>query len=141
MNDWTFVMLKPDALARDATSLVLAKLSASGYHATYRGEFWLRVPDVNDWYPEIADEPHYEELVRYLTSGPVAIVSLSGDNCFAAARAVKKSIREQWGSGELRNWIHCPDSPVDRDSEWELFEPRIREFALIPFSRTRTWRR
>ena len=139
-DDWTFVLLKPDALALGAVSRVVAKLTESGFRTVYWGEFWLRARDIDDWYPEIADEPHYEELVRYLTSGPSGIVSLAGDNCFAAARSVKRAIREEWGSGELRNWIHCPDSVVDRDSEWELFKPRFREFALMPFSQTRARR-
>lgn len=130
--EWTFVLVKPDAVVSGKAAAVAAELRAQGATVTPAGECWLTVRDVDEWYPEIRDEPHYPAMAAYLTSAPVAFIRVDADAAFDVASRAKRVIRATWGSGELRNWVHTPDSTVDRDSEWELFRPRMRAFAVAP---------
>jgi nucleoside-diphosphate kinase len=131
----TFVMIKPDAVARRLTGEVVQRFERRGF--LVRGMKLIRVTEAqaSNHYAEHEGKPFYEELVSFITSGPLVAMVLEGQEAVTAARqvigatnpleAVPGSIRGDFAIEVGQNMVHGSDSPESAAREVALFFPDL----------------
>lgn len=138
MNENMLVIIKPDAARRHVTSEILKRLKSTGISVHEQKELTITPEQAAGLYRPHKDKAFYAGLVRYMTSGPVTVVRLSGGNAIARirmlmgptdpAQAPKGTIRGDFYDGNvftdygaMQNLIHGSDSPESAERELGIF--------------------
>jgi len=131
MAERTLVILKPDAVERGFIGQITARFEARGF--TIKGLKLVRVdPETAEkHYAVHKGKPFYESLIDFITSGPVVLMVLEGEQAISMVRkmmgatfctdAEPGTIRGDFGLGQTRNLIHGSDSPETAQKEIALF--------------------
>lgn len=98
-SERTFFMVKPDGVKRYLSNLVLSKMVAAGLKILIRRRMMMTALQAEKLYAVHKGKPFYEGLVKYVTSGPVIVTVLEGEN------AISK-VRELMGPTDPRNAPH-----------------------------------
>src|SRR5947209_12205158 len=125
----TLILVKPDAFARNLTGEIIAPFERKGlrladlHHMTMTRELAER------HYAEHEGKPFYDELVSFITSGPLVAMVLEGEQAVEAARqvigatnplqATTGSIRGDYAIEVGQNMVHGSDSPESAAREVE----------------------
>lgn len=131
MEQKTYVMIKPDAVARGFVGRIVARFEDAGL-AIERLEYGhVTAEQAAANYVEHQGKPFYDGLVAYITSGPVVKMVLSGDNAVPVCRklmgatnpaeAAPGTIRGDFGLVLDANVIHGSDSPESAAREIAIF--------------------
>jgi nucleoside-diphosphate kinase len=127
----TLVILKPDAVQRSLVGPILSRLEQRGLR--FIGMKLLRIDDAlaRKHYAVHEGKPFFEGLVEYITSGPVVIIAIEGDNVIQMVRntvgktnpadAAPGTIRGDYAVSIGRNLIHASDSPENGEQEVRNF--------------------
>lgn len=127
----TYVMIKPDGVQRSLIAEVISFFERKGLKIV--GLKMLQIPRelAEEHYEEHKDKPFFNDLVSYITSGPVVAMVLEGKNSIAVARelmgatnpqkAAPGTIRGSFGMDIGRNVVHGSDSPDSANREIGLF--------------------
>lgn len=127
----TFVMIKPDAVARGLVGAIVARFEAVGLKIQRMeyGALPREMAEAN--YAEHLGKPFYDGLIAYVTSGPVVRMVLSGEGAVAIARkligatnpadAAPGTIRGDYGLVLDANVIHGSDSVASAEREIGIF--------------------
>ncbi len=127
----TYVMIKPDAVARGLVGNIVARVEAVGLTLD-RLELGMVTPEqAAANYVEHVGKPFYEGLVSYITSGPVVKMQISGEEAVPVMRklmgatnpkeAAPGTIRGDFGLSLDANIIHGSDSPESAERELSIF--------------------
>jgi nucleoside-diphosphate kinase len=127
----TYVMIKPDAVARGQVGAIVSRFEAVGLKIE-RMEYGVLSREMAEAnYVEHVGKPFYEGLVSYVTSGPVVRMVLTGEGAVAIARkligatnpaeAAPGTIRGDFGLVMDANVIHGSDSPASAEREIGIF--------------------
>lgn len=127
----TLFIVKPDATARNLTGKILAHVESKGFKIV-EGRFTrLTREQCQEFYAEHAGKGFYNELVDFMTSGPVMLCCLERENAVATlretigatdpAQAAEGTIRKLFAESKGRNSVHASDSPASADREVKLF--------------------
>jgi nucleoside-diphosphate kinase len=127
----TYVMIKPDAVARGLVGRILARFEDTGLKLD-RLEYGLVTPaQAAANYREHEGKPFYDGLVTYVTGGPVVKMVLSGPDAVAVCRklmgttnprdAAPGTIRGDFGLDMDANVVHGSDSPESAEREIAIF--------------------
>ena len=84
----TFSILKPDATARNLTGAINAMIEQAGLRIIAQRRIRMSRADAEKFYEIHKTRPFYGELVEFMTSGPVVVQVLQGDNAIAKYREV-----------------------------------------------------
>src|SRR5688572_3897001 len=84
----TFSILKPDATARNLTGAINAMIEKAGLRIVGQRRIRMSRGDAEKFYEVHKERPFYGELVEFMTSGPVVVQVLEGDNAVAKYREV-----------------------------------------------------
>ena len=84
----TFSILKPDATARNLTGAINAMIEKAGLRIVAQRRIKMSRADAERFYEVHKERPFYGELVEFMTSGPVVVQVLEGDNAVAKYREV-----------------------------------------------------
>ena len=76
----TFSIIKPDATSRNLTGQINARLEAAGLRIVAQKRKQLTQGEAKDFYAVHAERPFYNDLVAFMTSGPVVVQVLEGEN-------------------------------------------------------------
>jgi nucleoside-diphosphate kinase len=127
----TLLIVKPDGVRRGLLGEVLRRVEAKGLVIDRMD---LRVIDratAEEHYGEHRDKPFFEELVTFITGGPVVVARLTGDDaitCWRAlmgptdpVQALPGSIRGDFATVITENVVHGSDSPASAARELKLF--------------------
>jgi nucleoside-diphosphate kinase len=127
----TLFIVKPDAVQRNLIGTILADVEANGFRVIEARLARLTREEAQNFYAEHAGKPFFNELVDYITSGPVLLTCLERDNAVAAlrerigatdpAQAAPGTIRKLHGESKGRNSVHASDSAASADREVKLF--------------------
>ena len=131
MEQSTYLMIKPDAVARGLVGRILQRFEDAGLKLE-RLEYGMVTPQqAAANYVEHEGKPFYEGLVAYITSGPVVKMVMSGPNAVAVCRklmgvtnpadAAPGTIRGDFGLIMDANVIHGSDSPESAEREIAIF--------------------
>src|SRR5579883_3662022 len=116
----TFSIIKPDATARNLTGAINAMIEQSGLRIVAQKRIRITREQAETFYAIHRSRPFYGELVEFMTSGPVVVQVLEGDNAVAKYREVMGATNpEQAAAGTIRklyannvgeNSVHGSDS-------------------------------
>jgi len=127
----TYLMIKPDAVARGLVGRIVQRIEDAGLalERLELGEVSTQQASAN--YAEHEGKPFYDGLVAYITSGPVVKMVVSGPNAVAVCRklmgvtnpadAAPGTIRGDFGLIMDANVIHGSDSPESAEREIAIF--------------------
>ena len=126
----TFSIIKPDATRRNLTGAINAVIEGAGLRIVGQKRVrWTRA-QAEKFYEEHAARPFYGELVDFMTSGPIVLQVLEGENAIAKyrevmgatdpAQAEEGTIRKQFAVSKGENSTHGSDSPASAEREIAL---------------------
>jgi nucleoside-diphosphate kinase len=131
--DRTLILVKPDAFARNLTGEIIARFERKGLRIAALRHMTLDRPTAELHYAEHQGKPFFEELVSFITSGPLVALVLEGKDAVTAARqvigatnpleATTGSIRGDFAVEVGQNMVHGSDSPESAEREANLFFP------------------
>ena len=134
----TLIILKPDAIQRRLIGRLIQRFEEKGLAAV--GLKLMRIPrDLAErHYAPHKGKPFYSGLIDYITSGPVVVMVLQGDNAIKQnrdlmgqtdpAKAEAGTIRKAHGTNIEFNAVHGSDSPETAQFEISYFFPRMEIF-------------
>jgi nucleoside-diphosphate kinase len=127
----TFGIVKPDAVAKNAIGGVIDMIEKAGLKILALRLVKLGEAQAKAFYAVHKDRPFYNDLVRFMTSGPCVVMGIEGENAIARYREVmgptdsKKApegtIRNRYGTDIERNAVHGSDGPDTAKVELGFF--------------------
>ena len=116
----TFSIIKPDATRRNLTGAINATIEKAGLRIVAQKRVKWKQADAKKFYAVHAKRPFYKDLVKFMTSGPVVLQVLEGDNAVAKYREVMGAtnpanadagtIRKLFAESVEANSVHGSDS-------------------------------
>ncbi len=130
-TELTLSIVKPDAVAKGVIGGCLTKLEEAGLRIIATKMIRLNEAQAREFYAVHKERPFYDDLVRFMTSGPVVVSVLEGDNAIAKnrevmgatdpAKAGEGTIRKLYGSNIENNAVHGSDAPETARQEVAFF--------------------
>ncbi len=131
MSERSFVMLKPDAVLRRLMGKVMTRFEERGLNIVAVKMMEIPQDLAKEHYGEHKEKPFFNDLINYITSGPVLAMVIEGDECVTLIRKMvgetnpKESpigtIRGDYAIDLGRNVIHASDSSESAKREISLF--------------------
>lgn len=117
----TLIVIKPDAVRRGLVGEILSRFEKKGFKILALKMLRLTREQAEEFYKVHRYKPFFEELVNFVTSGPVVAAILEGESAISVVRlmigatdarkAEPGTIRGDYGLSILENLIHASDSP------------------------------
>jgi nucleoside-diphosphate kinase len=133
--DRTLILVKPDAFARGLTGEIIARFESKGLRIVALQYMVLTEDTAQVHYAEHEGKPFFEDLVEFITSGPLVAMVLEGYEAVVAARqvigatnpleAAPGSIRGDFALEIGENMVHGADSNESAAREAALFFPDL----------------
>ena len=130
-QELTFSIIKPNAVKKNVIGPIIASFEKSGLKVAAAKLTVLSRKQCEEFYAEHKERPFFGELVDFMTSGPVMLMALSGENAVLRNREImgatdpKKAapgtIRAQYGDNVGENSVHGSDSAASAERELALF--------------------
>ncbi|MGP1272516.1 MAG: nucleoside-diphosphate kinase [Phycisphaerales bacterium] len=127
----TLIILKPDAVQRGLMGQILSRFEAKGLQIVGCKLSMISPDTAATHYKDHQGKPFYDGLVRFMTSSPVLIMAVRGNNAIAVSRkmmgatfgsnAEPGTIRGDFGVSNSFNLIHGSDSPAAAERELGIF--------------------
>ena len=121
MAERTFSIIKPDATLRNLTGKINAVIEDAGLRIVGQKRIRMSKAQAEKFYEIHKERPFFGELVEFMTSGPVVVQVLEGDNAVARyrevmgatnpAQAADGTIRKLYALNVGENSVHGSDSP------------------------------
>jgi nucleoside-diphosphate kinase len=127
----TLSIIKPDATRRNLTGQINARLEAAGLRIVAQRRMLLSRAQAEAFYAVHRERPFYRSLCEFMTSGPVVVQVLEGDNAIGTnrevmgatdpAKAAPGTIRKDFAESIEANSVHGSDAPETADREIAFF--------------------
>lgn len=127
----TFSIIKPDATRRNLTGAVNAKLEAAGLRIVAQKRIHMSLEQAQGFYAVHSERPFFGELTEFMSSEPVVVQVLEGENAVAKnrevmgatnpAEAAGGTIRKEFALSIGENSVHGSDSLENAKIEIEYF--------------------
>ncbi|USH01877.1 nucleoside-diphosphate kinase [Grimontia kaedaensis] len=127
----TFSIVKPDAVKRNLIGAIYQRIEAAGLQIVAAKMLHLTKEQAQGFYAEHEGKPFYDGLVEFMTSGPVTVQVLEGENAITRYRELMgKTNPEEAACGTLRadfaesmrfNSVHGSDSTASAEREIAYF--------------------
>ena len=127
----TFVIFKPDCMAQRHVGNVLARFEAAGFDVIGCKMTRLTPALLREHYAHVATKPFYPEIEQFMSSRPVIMMALQGDNIVQQVRdllgptdsrkAAKGTIRGDFGTEMMKNVVHASDTVENAQAELARF--------------------
>ena len=116
----TFTMIKPDAVENGHTGAILEKINSAGFRIVGLKKTQLTVADAQAFYEVHKERPFFDELVSFMTRGPIVAAVLEKENAVSdfrtligatnPAEATEGTIRQLYATSMGENAVHGSDS-------------------------------
>ena len=127
----TFSIIKPDATARNLTGAINAMIEGAGLRIVAQRRTRITREQAEAFYAVHRERPFFRELVEFMTSGPVVVQVLEGENAIARyreimgatdpAKAAPGTIRKVHAKSLGENSVHGSDAPDTAQQEIAQF--------------------
>tara|TARA_S200000501_G_scaffold267987_1_gene251707 strand:+ start:37 stop:420 length:384 start_codon:yes stop_codon:yes gene_type:complete len=124
-------MIKPDGVRRNLVGEVISRVEEKGFEITKIKMMMISKSLAEEHYGEHKDKPFFNDLVEFITSGPVVAMQVEGENVVAQIRnlmgatnpsdATPGSIRGDLATELDQNVVHGSDSDISAERELNLF--------------------
>ena len=142
-NESTLVLIKPDGVNRALIGKVIEKLESTGLKITGMKLVLIDKDLASKHYEEHKDKPFFSSLVNFITSSPVVVLALNGENAIQKTRTMMGStnplesspgtIRGDFGISLEKNVIHGSANENDAIREIKLY---FSEDEIINYDRS-----
>lgn len=137
----TLTIVKPDAVAKGVTGLILSRFEKAGLEIVALKKLRLSEEQARGFYAVHKERPFYGELVEFMTSGPVVVGVLEGPDAIAknrelmgptdSTKAEPGTIRGDFGTDIERNAVHGSDAPETARVEIAYFFNAMETLAPV----------
>jgi nucleoside-diphosphate kinase len=127
----TFGIVKPDAVAKGAIGGVIDMIEKFGLKIIGLRMVRLSGIEAETFYAVHKERPFYRDLVTFMTSGPVVVMAIEGENAIARYREVmgptdsrkapEGTIRQKYGTDIEKNAVHGSDAADTAKAEIAFF--------------------
>ena len=127
MGNFTFTMIKPEAVAANNIGGILSMIEKGGFRILAMKKVQLTSERAAEFYSVHKERPFYDELVQYLSGGPIIAAILEKDNAVADFRtligatnpveAAEGTIRNKYATSLAENAVHGSDSNENAEIE------------------------
>ena len=127
----TLSIIKPDAVAKNAIGRILANFERAGLIIVAAKMIRLTREQAEGFYAEHKERPFFPSLIEFMTSGPVIVQVLEGENAITKNRelmgatnpdeAAPRTIRRKYATNVQSNAVHGSDSPTSATREIDYF--------------------
>ncbi len=127
----TFSIIKPDATKRNITGKIIAKFEEAGLRVIAQRRIQLSQEQAESFYGVHRERPFFNDLVAFMTSGPVVVQVLEGENAVARNREIMGAtnpddadagtIRKEFAESIEANSVHGSDAPETAAEEIAFF--------------------
>jgi len=127
----TFIMVKPDGVARGLVGEVISRLERKGLKLEKIRGLIISEDLARTHYEEHVDKPFFPDLVEFITSGPVVAMEWSGEEAISVCRSIMGAtnprdaapgtIRGDFGLEVTENLVHGSDGADSAKRELDLF--------------------
>ena len=127
MTEQTLFIVKPDGVRRQLVGEIISRFEKKNFIIQKLKMFTFTKELASEFYSVHKDKPFFGELLEYITSGPVVVAVIEGNNAIGTTRqmvgatksfeAEPGSIRGDFGLGFTENIIHASDSAESFDKE------------------------
>ena len=127
----TFSIIKPDATRRNLTGAVTSMLEDGGLRVVASRRIHMTKDQAEGFYAVHKERPFFNDLVAFMTSGPVVVQVLEGDNAVLRNREImgatnpanadEGTIRKTFAESIEANSVHGSDSPENAQIEIDYF--------------------
>ncbi len=126
----TLVLVKPDGVKRGLIGEVISRFERKGLKLRALKMIWLSKEKAKEFYIVHKDKPFYNDLVEFITSGPIVAMVLEGDSAISVVRlmigatdgrkAAPGTIRGDFALSIQNNIVHASDSPESFEREFKV---------------------
>ncbi len=127
----TLIILKPDCMEKKLAGEVIGRFEKAGFTIVDAKMDQLGSQVLREHYAHVADKPFYPEIEAFMSSRPVLVLILEGDDAVNRVRellgptdsalAPKGTIRGDLGTDKMVNVVHASDSPENAEEEIRRF--------------------
>jgi nucleoside-diphosphate kinase len=127
----TLGIIKPNATRKNVTGKIITMWEDAGLRVVGLKRTWLSARQAEGFYAEHVGKPFFAGLVEFMTSGPVVLVALEGEDAIQGnrklmgatnpAEAAEGTIRKLYADSFTENAVHGSDSPASADREINYF--------------------
>jgi len=127
----TFFMIKPDGVQRNLVGEIISRVETKGFSITKLKMMTISKELAEEHYGEHKDKPFFNDLVSFITSGPVVAMQVEGENVVLQIRnlmgatnpseSTPGSIRGDLATELDKNVVHGSDSDKSAERELTLF--------------------
>lgn len=124
----TLSIIKPDAVSKNVIGEIISRFENNGLRIAGMKMLQLTKEQCGEFYIVHKDKPFYKSLIDFMSSGPVVVMVLEGEDAIEKnrkimgvtdpAKAEASTIRADFGTNVERNAVHGSDSP--QTAEWEI---------------------
>ncbi len=127
----TLILVKPDGVQRCLAGEVISRFERRGLRLAALKLLWMDRALAEKHYAVHKDKPFFNDLVKFITSGPIVAAVLEGEKAVESARqtmgstdpkkAAPGTIRADLGINMEHNLVHGSDSPENAEKEISIF--------------------
>ena len=138
INDYTFSIIKPDAVKAGKTGPVLSMINEAGFEIAAMRMLQITRHQAEEFYAVHRERSFYPDLVEFMISGPVVVLVLRYENAVEQfrkligstdpAKAEKGTVRARFATNVQMNAVHGSDSPENAAREASFFFSSIEVF-------------
>ena len=138
MSNKTFTMIKPDGVANNYIGPILAKINEAGFRIVAMKYTRLTPERAGEFYAVHKERPFYNDLVKYMSSGPIVAAILEKSNAVEdfrkiigatdPAKAEKGTIRNLFAKSIEANAVHGSDSDENATIEGAFFFSGLEKY-------------
>lgn len=131
----TLSIIKPDGVAKSLIGTIIGRFEAAGLRLAAGKLMTLSLEQGEQFYAEHAERPFYQELTKFISSGPVFVSVLEGENAIAKNRelmgatnpadAAPGTLRADFSESVDQNTVHGSDAPASAAREISFFFPEL----------------
>ncbi|WP_027369353.1 nucleoside-diphosphate kinase [Desulfovermiculus halophilus] len=131
MVEKTLSIIKPDAVERNLIGEILSQIEAGGLQVKAMKMVHMSKKQAQGFYAVHKDRPFFDSLTDYMSSGPVVVAVLEGENAIARYRevmgatnpeeAAEGTIRKRFARDIEKNSVHGSDAPETAEQEISYF--------------------
>lgn len=131
MSNQTFTIVKPDSVEKRNFGKIVSRIEAEGFDIRAIRKLRLSREQAQEFYAVHRERPFFNDLVTYMTSGPVYVAALTKDGAVQSLRdlmgatdpanAADNTLRKEFGESIERNAIHGSDSDENAEREIHFF--------------------
>ena len=127
----TFSIIKPNAVKKNVIGKIISRFEDNGLEVVAAKMVRLPREKAEGFYIEHKDRPFFESLIRFMTSGPILLMALRGENAVLRnreimgatdpAKAAQGTIRKDFAENIEANSVHGSDAPETAAFEISYF--------------------